>query len=172
MLNATYRLHDVGDVEALCVRAARRYCDRTRTRLQPVDFDGLVAFLVAAAWRCGDRYDPSRGVKFSALLNGILSNRCTDWMRQFRGRTKWQWATHSYERQRPQPLSLDAPAGDDGRTLADFVADRDGDPQADRGSVAFRELLADRDREAPWDQALCRAAARRVAGDGAVVQRH
>ena len=63
----------------------------------------------------------------------ILGNRCADWLRAERGRARWKWSDHSYERERPVALSFDAPAGADGRTLADVVADRRGDPEADRG---------------------------------------
>lgn len=54
------------------------------------------------------RYDPARSTSFKAIVIGRLSNRCVDWMRQHRGRTRWQFAGHTYERELPRPVSLDA----------------------------------------------------------------
>jgi hypothetical protein len=172
LLNSRYQLHDLGDVEALCARAARGWATKTEARLSPEDFESLVAFLVASVWRMSLTYDPARSSSFKAIVLGRLGNRSTDWFRQHRGRTRWRWSDGtSYERERPNLVSLDANAGDDGRPLVESVADWRGDPAADSGSPALRELLADRDREAAWDQALVRAAARRHFGDRAVVER-
>ena len=62
---------------------------------------------------------------------GRLSNRCTDWLRQHRGRTRWQFAGHTYEPTIPKPVSLDAPAaGDDGSTVGENVGRVDDDLEA------------------------------------------
>jgi hypothetical protein len=93
LLGSVYSLHDVPDVEQLCVRGARRWCANTHTRLTAGDFDDLIAFLVAAVWRMSERYDPERSSSFRAIVLNRLGNRCTDWMRSHCGRTRWQFST-------------------------------------------------------------------------------
>jgi hypothetical protein len=159
LLAARFELFDVPDVEALCVRAARGWTTKTKARLSPEDFESLVTFLVEAVWWMSERYDPELSSSFKAIALGRLSNRATDWFRTHRGRTRWQFSGHTYERERPNSISLDAPAGRDGNPLGETVADGAGDP-ASRSGPAFGGLLEYDDCERDWDFALLRAAAR------------
>jgi hypothetical protein len=109
LLTARYSLHDIDDVEALCARSARAWATKTEARLSPEDMESLVAFLIAAVWTMSERYDPDRSSSFKAVVLGRLGNRSTDWFRQHRGRTRWRWSDGTtYERERPQLVSLDA----------------------------------------------------------------
>lgn len=163
MLLATrYELFDLDDVEALCARAARTWTTKTEARLSPQDMESLVAFLIAAVWRMSLTYDPARSSSFKAIVIGRLSNRATDWFRTHRGRTRWQFSGHTYERELPQPVSLDAHTGDDGPELAESVGAVDRDLEASVGADLFGGLLDDRDGEADWDTPLVRALARRL----------
>ena len=159
LLSVRYELFDVPDVEALCVRAARTWATRNEARLSPDDFESLVAFLIEATWRMSERYDPERSSSFKAIVHGRLANRCVDWMRQHRGRTRWQFSGHTHEREIPRPLSLDQPF--DGDPLGASLSSVDGDP-TDGLDPAFGGLLADADSERSWDLALVRALSRRL----------
>jgi hypothetical protein len=107
-------------------------------------------------------YDPARSSSFKAIVLGRLSNRSTDWFRTHRGRTRWQFSGHTYERELPQPVSLDAPAGERGDPLGASVGSVDGDSEAGALADLCGGLLDDRDGEADWDLALCRALAARL----------
>ena len=161
-LTRVYRLHDIDDVEALCARAARGWVTKTEARLSPEDFESLVAFLVEAVWRMSERYDPELSSSFEAIVRNQLPNRCVDWLRTHRGRTRWQFSGHTHERELPQPVSLDAPAGERGDPLGASIGSSDGDPEAGALADPCGGLLDDRDGEADWDLALCRALARRL----------
>lgn len=170
----TFSLHDVDDVGLLCVRAATRWMRRSRTRLSDHDFDSLIAFLVEAVWRMSERYDPARSSSFKAIVVGRLENRCVDWLRADRGRTRWQFSSHTHEREIPRAISIDVvdsdwAGGQLGRNRRHFrdqvgvsVGAVDGDPQTGVGSDLFGGLLDDRDGEEAWDTALVRALARRL----------
>jgi hypothetical protein len=164
MLASRYELFDIPDVEALCARAARGWTTKTEAPLSPEDMESLVAFLIAAVWRMSRTYDPARSSSFKAIALGRLSNRSTDWFRTHRGRTRWQFSGHTYERELPQPVSLDAPTGEEG-ALAESVGRVDGDLEARFAPDAFGGLLDDRDSEAVFDVPLCRSLARRLADE-------
>jgi hypothetical protein len=48
LLAGKYQLFDIDDVEAMCVKAARRWCEKTQTRLSHHDFQDLVSFLIVS----------------------------------------------------------------------------------------------------------------------------
>jgi RNA polymerase sigma factor (sigma-70 family) len=161
LLASRFELHDLADVEQLCTRAARKWCERSGTRLSHTDFDDLASFLVAAVWRMAERYDPERSSSFEAIVRNRLGNRCTDWLRSHAGRTRWQFGDHTYERELPRPVSLDAPTSADGGSIADGVGALDRDLER-LGLDSFGGLLDEREREAVFDVALVRAHARRL----------
>jgi hypothetical protein len=107
LLSRVYTLHDIPDVEALCSKAARTWMAKTECRLSPDEVESLTAFLVVAVWRMSARYDPERSSSFKAIVHGRLGNRCVDCIRTHRGRTRWQFAEHTYEREIPRAVSLD-----------------------------------------------------------------
>jgi hypothetical protein len=155
MLSRRYELHDVDDVEALCEHVANLWARRTQTRLSPADHEDLVAFLIAEAWRLGERFRPTAATaKFRSYAMSLLPYRATDWLRQSpsgSGRTRWTFATNSYERPVVHTLSLDAPLADDHEgTLRDTVSDLSADPAGDRGE-ALDWLFAVASREAERD---------------------
>jgi hypothetical protein len=160
LLAARYELHDIPDVEALCTRAARTWAMKTEARLSPDDFESLAAFLIAAVWRMSERYDRDRSSSFEAIVRNQIGNRCVDWLRTHRGRTRWQFAGHTHTREIPRAISLDV-AGEDG-LLGESVGRIDDDLEASHAPEAFGGLLDGREREAPWDTALVRALARRL----------
>ena len=56
-----------------------------------------------------ERFDAERtGKNFSGYALHILRQRVIDWDRKRLGRTKWQFKDKTYERPRPQLVSLDA----------------------------------------------------------------
>lgn len=164
-MGSTYALWDVQDVEKFCAHIATLFCNRTRTRLSAADMEDLVAYLVAETWRLSEKFRPTTpAARFRSYAHGQLCYRCTDWMRSHRGRSRWQWADHSYERIRPQLVSLDAPIGDDGSggTLGDTLPSRAGDGSPDRDEAPlWLHDLGDSTRAA--DTALLRAEFRRRA---------
>lgn len=159
LLASRYELFDIPDVEALCVRAARTWTTKTEARLSPHDFESLTAFLIAAVWRMSRTYDPARCSSFKAVVVGRLGNRCVDWLRTHRGRTRWQFGSHTYERELPRPVSLDQ--ADEHHPLAESLGRTD--PALDAiGGGPLDELVRDREAEAVFDVALVRALARRL----------
>lgn len=145
LLSRPWALFDVDDVEALLNVVVAR--SGAVGRLRHHQREDLLAHLLVVAWQAANSYDPDRG-RFSSLLYRAASLRTIDWVRQECGRTKWQFAGHTYERERPQPLSLDdEPAL--GATLAAF----DGDPARGRDEgVTWLHDLGDCDLA--WDYAL------------------
>jgi hypothetical protein len=109
-----------------------------------------------------ERYDAQRSPSFKAIVLGRLGNRCVDWIRQHRGRTRWQFAGHTHEREIPRTVSLDAPAGERGDPLGASIGSGNGDPEAGALADSCGGLLDDRDGEADWDLALCHALAARL----------
>jgi hypothetical protein len=162
LLNSRYQLHDIGDVEALCARAARGWAAKTEARLSSEDFESLVSFLIVSVWRMSVTYDPELSTSFEAIVRGRLSNRCVDWFRTHAGRTRWQFSGHTYEREVQTTVSLDAPTGDDGAGLAESVGAVDRDLEAVSRADSFGGLLAGRRSEEDWDLALCRSLSRRL----------
>jgi hypothetical protein len=80
------------------------------------------------------------------------------WTRQRDGRSVWKFADRTYERERPQVLSLDT-HDSDGNRLADTLAGSAGNSPPDRVAT-LAGLLANRDRQTAEDQALIRRLAR------------
>ena len=166
MLRGRLELHGV-DVEKLAHRAVSAFLAGRRVHLQAADRDDLVAYVTAELWRASVTFDPERSSGFSTYGYRLAGARCVDWFRLRFGRTKWTFGDGTvYQRERRQPLSLDArtPEGD---SLADDLAGRPGDGEEDRG--AFVAGLEDRgDGTRDRDFALLReAAARRARGRAA-----
>lgn len=106
LLSARFSLHDVDDVEALAWKVIG--ADR-RLHLAQHQCDELCTYLVSEIWRLSLRYEPGRGnVTFASFAYRTASLRVTDWLRLEFGRSRWQWADSSYERERPELVSLDA----------------------------------------------------------------
>jgi hypothetical protein len=125
MLRGKLVLHDVPDVEVLCVKVVRSYERTTQADFPPADREDLVAYLIAAAWELSIRFDAGRGVPFESILRLQLPFRVVDFIRKNNGRTSWRFSSHEYTREAVRNLSLDAPASaDDGhpRSLGDVVA--------------------------------------------------
>lgn len=126
LLNRPLQLHDVRDVEAL-VQSTIDGSGRYVASLRPHERDDLAAYLIGVAWELSLTYNPARGrVSFSSFLGTTARLRIIDWLRKERGRSKWQFADGTYERERPQLVSLDADDsehGDLGAALAGSSVD-------------------------------------------------
>ena len=130
-------LHDIADTEAL----AASIVHGSGLELSFHDREDLLAFLVATAWQLSLVYEPG-GISFSSWAGTTLRRRLVDWQRQRFGRTRWQFAGRSYERARPQLVSLDDSERDQ---LGDDHAAVGGDPEVDCDS-GLAGLYAARDR--------------------------
>jgi DNA-directed RNA polymerase specialized sigma24 family protein len=146
------------DAEEFSRRVLHGWMRRTETTLNHTDHEDALAYLIAVAWQVSLRYDPARGVRFDSYLYSILSHRCTDWLREDEGRTRWQFSGHEHVRERPTLLSLDAPRASesDERELGELVAAADGRDEADR-DAALEWLERSRDRERARDLGRLRA---------------
>jgi hypothetical protein len=130
------RLHDVDDG----VRFAGAIAARSRLNLSYHDAEDLRQYLVTELWLLSTRYDPAvSSVSFSAWAGTTLKLRVVDWQRQRFGRTKWQFAGHTYERPRPRLVPLDA-------RLDDALGSGTGDP-ADSGDLGFTGVFDGGDRQ-------------------------
>jgi hypothetical protein len=103
LLNAKYSLLGIADVEAFTARIV----ERSGLRLSPEDREELHVYLIEEAWLLSERYRPG-GVSFSTVAGTTLRLRVVDWKRARWGRTRWAFSGHTYERERPQLVSLDA----------------------------------------------------------------
>lgn len=163
MLNSTYRLHDIDDVEAFCAHVAQLFYGRTQTRLSPSEHEDLIAYLIVETSKLSERYTPTTPqARFHSYAHSLLNHRCTDWLRLHRGRSRWSWGDGTvYERKRPTLLSLDRAAGNDpeGDPLGSTLADRSGDDEADRVARDDARLFAAADLHSAGDQAVIQAAA-------------
>jgi hypothetical protein len=160
MFNGTVDLHGT-DGEQLAARVLTAYC-RRKGELNPSDREDALAYLVATGWELSLTFDPERGVPFDSYAYSILSLRVTDWLRKDEGRTRWQFAGHTYERERPKVLSLDAPAHAHdaeghslGQTLAGSISHSTTDPDPDDAA----RLLAESRRRQDRDHRILREAA-------------
>lgn len=164
---AVIRLHDIEDVEELCQAAA----NRAMPGLPYHEFEDLVRFLVERVWWSSTRYDTAWSSSFEATVRPQLRNRCIDWFRQTRGRTRWQFKDHIHEREARRSVSFDVfeERGDDGdfpdRAVGEADYGVDGDPAAGGGTDLFGGLLDGRDSDRASDTALIRALARQLLRD-------
>jgi DNA-directed RNA polymerase specialized sigma24 family protein len=100
-------LWNVDDASAFCWAIVRK----TGLGLDFHDAEDLHQYLFTECWRLSLRYQPG-GPDFDGWAAKILRVRVVDWERQRSGRTKWAFKDHTYERSRPQLVSLDAGLGD------------------------------------------------------------
>jgi DNA-directed RNA polymerase specialized sigma24 family protein len=119
LLSRPLPLFDVRNVEALCTSIVQR----SRLSLDHHDREDLTAYLIATCWELSLRYEPGK-TSFSTWATTTLKLRTIDWNRKRNGRTRWQFSGHTYERERPQFVSLDA-------ELVDTLAAGAGDPALD-----------------------------------------
>jgi DNA-directed RNA polymerase specialized sigma24 family protein len=106
------------------------------------DREELEQFLLVECWRLSLKYEPGGPKDFDGWAARILRVRVVDWQRQRNGRTKWVFANHAYERQRPELVSLDAERDSLGAALGTVGGD-----SAAVWDEACRGLFAERDRE-------------------------
>ncbi len=155
LLHGRLELHGV-DVEKLAAKAVDAWLRNHRSHLQESDRDDLLAFVVSELWRTSLTWTPEHPVGFATFAYRIVGARVVDWFRLKLGRSKWTFGDGTvYERERPVPLSLDAPTASGsplGTTLTGGAGDLEGgcDPELAR-------LLACGDRTRAEDQELVRS---------------
>ena len=137
MLGAKLSLHDIPDVEAFCSQIVRI----SGLELSYHEREDLTEELIVVCWELSERYDPAGISSFRIYARRILRLRTVDWVRRYRGRTRWQFSGGDYNRDRVQLLSLGDP-------LAESYAKRSVDSTEDRLSDLHR-LLGSRDSDPP-----------------------
>lgn len=142
MLAGKFALYDCDDVEAL----AERVVALSGLTLSWHEREDLTTYLIETAWQLSLRFDADRLDSFGAFAWNVLRLRTTDWLRQRRGRTRWQFADSTYERERPTLVSFDA-------RLVELVAEGAGD-FADGGDLSLAGVLDAGDRQRAWDLEL------------------
>jgi hypothetical protein len=108
-------------------------------------YDDAIAFLLEVAVRADRTYDPARG-PWEPFLRWKVSLGVVDFYRRELGRTRWAFGpdadhTHAgstYERERPDVLSLDYQHGEG--ELDGALAREQGDFEA--GDIDLRRVLA------------------------------
>jgi hypothetical protein len=103
LLNSTFTLHDIRDVESFTARIV----ERTGLRLSVDDREQLHVYLIEECWELSTRFQPSR-ISFSSYAGTNLRLRAVDWQRERFGRTRWVFKDRVYERPRVELVSLDA----------------------------------------------------------------
>lgn len=143
MLNG-YTIHGI-DIEQLCRRALNDYTRNANAQIPRDDYDDYLADLFLVIVKLEKKYNPNAGVRFDQYAYPILRLRCIDTVRRTTGRTKWQFSGHTYERERPTIISLDAHAHhggtDDDRPLVETIPDQHSHLQADPHTDDDRRLL-------------------------------
>ena len=165
LLSSRLELLDIRDVEQF----AGRILERSGLELSYHDREDLLASLVVECWSCAGDYDESRA-SFSTFATIRLRAAVVAWLRTSNercgrtgfvgGRTVWKFRDHTYERPRRDLISFD----DSDARLAETLAERNGDSEADRDE-AVGGLYAERDRQRDRDlRVLGIEPRRRVAG--------
>jgi hypothetical protein len=151
-------LHDIRDADAF----VGRVIVRSHLELDYHRRERLHQFLLIALWRLSQTYDANgRPSNFSGIAGAILPKRIIDWQRspEEGGRTIWtkprsgsgkQYAD-SYERQRPQLVSIDDDPehGDVGATLSGGSLD-DGEHRLADELRSLRKRARRPSRREPW----------------------
>jgi hypothetical protein len=170
LLNRVYALGDIPDVDRCAPEPWPRTAAPHKRIFAHTSETTPSRTSSASAGACRNastRHGTTRSASTSTRCFGPAPSIGCDWNSKEQGGNGLM-AAHTNGNTSPRSASTPLPArAERWQTLAD----RRGDPAAGSDSSPLRELLADRDREAPWDQALRRAAARRLAGDGAVKDR-
>jgi hypothetical protein len=134
LLSRPWSLFDVRDVEALCAQVVQR----SGLTLSYHEREDLLAYLLAVAWETSTRFEPGR-IRFSIFVTRTLRFRTVDWVRTYRGRSKWAFKDSTYERPRVQLVSLDAPDSNE-HQLVDTLAGSGLDDDERRLSDELRAL--------------------------------
>jgi hypothetical protein len=151
LLGRVWALEDIESVERLVYSLVRD----VEARLQPHEYDDLIAYLLGEVWAIYRQWDRGKTPSFRQYCTYLLRFKIVDHARKERGRTKWRWTNASYSRERPRVLSLDAALDGTGSTLRELVPDWESDPATNRGTDGER-LLEDCDRHRARDIALLR----------------
>lgn len=72
----------IDDIEKFQRATINSCMGRCGGRLDPSDYEDLLAYLVILAWRLMDVYDPSEGISFSRFLRQTSEKRVSDWYRR------------------------------------------------------------------------------------------
>ena len=124
------------DFEAWEIETARavvRAFVAARGSFASLDFDDLVQECLLHWWQQRSRYAEEHGASRQTYMNRVLTNRLRDLRREEQAEKR---------RADYKPLSLDAPFGDDGDTLADFFRDAGSDPAAEAEHADLVDRLA------------------------------
>jgi hypothetical protein len=146
LLGRVWQLEDIDDVESLC----RTLAGDVDARLNPNEYDDLLAYLVSSTWEIHRRWDRERTPSFAQYATYLLRFRIVEHTRQTRGRTHWRWSGNIVIEHKPrQFLSLDAPVGE-GNRLVDVVAEIASDPAPD-WNPNLERILAQSDSQRARD---------------------
>jgi hypothetical protein len=121
LLNGRLELHGV---EPFVDRIVSVTLKRRNIVLSEHRREDLLAYAVAELWVASGKFDPARYSSFQQFADSVVRRRVIDFFRAELGRSRWQFGTHVYERERPLVLSLDAPLTDGGGSLRDTLAGR------------------------------------------------
>jgi hypothetical protein len=103
---------------------------------------GRICFaeLFRLAWELSERYDAGQG-RFASFVYSAAQRRTVDFVRRERGRTRWTFGDHTYQRTLPTMVTLDDRL-DEADTRSGVDPARDSDPDLER-------LLATGDSQRP-----------------------
>jgi hypothetical protein len=108
LLNGTFSLHGIADVEAF----TGRIVERSGLRLSGADREELHVYLIETTWELSRQWEPRKNHRvFSGWALVILKRRVYDWQRS-KYRTRWKFRDRTYERLRPKFVPLDDPGVD------------------------------------------------------------
>lgn len=146
MLNGTLALHNVPDTEQLCARIVRGH--PALKDLNPEQREDATAYLIETCWRLAQRFDTDRNNDFAGYATALLKRRVNSWLRTHLGRTRWQFAGRTHERERPTLRSLDAPTTrhHGSPRLGELLATDQGDPAIDHWAEGLTRLVNERHR--------------------------
>lgn len=127
------QMADVTDGENLCRSILNSHLRKKGVTMPQAEYQDALALVQSELWDLWLRWDPTRGVRFTAYATGLLRLRVNNHWRQDLGR--------DVQKAHVGALSLDAPF-EDGSELGGIVAASTGDLGLDRGASLMRTVAS------------------------------
>jgi hypothetical protein len=112
VLNGSLEIEGL-DVEPFVDRVVTATLRKNNIVLSVHRREDLVAYVISEVWVASRNYDSGRYKSFSQVAGAVAVRKVVDWVRGDIGRSRWSFGTYTYERKRPEFVSLDADAGRD-----------------------------------------------------------